>query len=1571
MARIEIPARAFVEDFCSRAFPNRDFSRGSALSDLVIKPFAALLQPYRHELDVIKISQSVLNYLYMPTSAMDALAANQGYFRQTGARAFGDVTLYFDTATDYAFNYLEFVSDDSVTFLLTSPVSISAAALLRAKQTDGTYAATVSVRSVGVGNRYQLSAGRINTLRNRPSGVVRVTNLADFSITAPDETNFDIVNGMFRNLGLRNLVSRQSIRGPIYDQFPGILDIFVAGTGHPKMSRDLVKISSTLSAHVGGTVDVWVNTSNVVQRTCTISYLPASSAIRLVSADQATSDNASFTFANAALSFEGLFTPDAPHGLLDESIAVVFEENGIASETFVAYRTDRGATLLAKRLRTSGTAIVLQSPWRSSSSILVDPLGASLAAASVVSGDTVRLGGDIHSVSAASGRAMTLTPTANTPLSETLTTAAAAAGALSISVQSASGIAINDSIMLAESPGAGWYRIFQISGSTLAVGNILSAGTLTDGGSYSASTEQWLYTGDVPADISVMPWVFQDPAALTGTPVRVLSIVRTAGAVYLILPLAATFTGTVSLVAGLRGSVPLASKAVLFTIGNAAVASSSAITASKAFTLYSSETVTDLPVGTMSIPAVGMAQTDVRTGDLVVWDFSAGTLTAALLSASGGDGTLYTSVVSHVTDSSISFVPALPVEVLANTAWAVTRNGPRETGIFGALDTATSALLDTTQTGASGNDITLAAWARGLGDGSGLAIIGRDIQTLTITTVAEPTVTLADASTLAVGDIVSQASNYWNITSITGNTISVVLCRDIASGSPSTFLAAGAITVARIRSRIVASSQLGSTTSLFFAAARQARTITFSATSYASPSPSDINRAVKQTVGAVSYTGTLAGYDVAARTWSVVPNDLAIDSFAVWSSTGDETFIVGGAGSGRTTVVSSPAPSGYVGPVGGDVGLKVRQGPYTGTLISYSTSTWFVRPDSASDLFDRTDIPTYVDRSNDVAQDSTEPYGYLRAPADAPQFGAAVAGPVTLTLDAPTDFANGASISVYSRMGRLGGLGVGSTFSVAPGAGLNTATFNGLVPGTVQFTLPVGPATGPYAVGALATRADTSIGFTSAVPTAVSIPYGHAQVTVLGATVSAGATTVTFPTTTIGLFGHAGRLLRVKILSDTYYLPIQAAGATNDSVVLAVGFPVGITSGTQVTVAVVDGYVTPFYASTIAAMPTYHITEPPAAATQTPVTGLSAVVGAVGTLSDSSIDFGAALYGSSGLQLHLDAGQNASITPYPITAVSTHLVNFTGSGLVSESFVPYHITHRPSISYTSYIGYMDGSVLRMSSVAELSNYAAVRLRIVPLYTSAAAETRNISSITGTAVTLDTASALPNGTAVLVYIVRMDRTATTSVPGTALFTYNYYANTFMDLPVVRLLSVELLDPTTLAPVRALPFEVTPVRPGYRYSAQEVNDLVILDSSAIGFPMLLTYSTDPTISQIDSYLVNEDTKNQCTSILAKRMESIVVSIAVTVRSDRTTADLQDLLSQYIIGITSRQPVSKDGIIKYLYDQQVVSSVDIRSFVLSGVYYREDGVTVAYGDSASIYGAETATYLAGAITVNKVNA
>src|SRR5271170_3673880 len=108
MSKLELPIRAYLEDFCTQAFPTFDWSRGSAANDLVIKALSAVMQPLRHEIDVIKVNQTIANWQYMRSTDLDAIAANWGKFRQTGGLSTGIVRIIFSSANDYQFNILQF-----------------------------------------------------------------------------------------------------------------------------------------------------------------------------------------------------------------------------------------------------------------------------------------------------------------------------------------------------------------------------------------------------------------------------------------------------------------------------------------------------------------------------------------------------------------------------------------------------------------------------------------------------------------------------------------------------------------------------------------------------------------------------------------------------------------------------------------------------------------------------------------------------------------------------------------------------------------------------------------------------------------------------------------------------------------------------------------------------------------------------------------------------------------------------------------------------------------------------------------------------------------------------------------------------------------------------------------------------------------------------------------------------------------------------------------------------------------------------------------------------------------------
>jgi hypothetical protein len=735
MAKLELPIRAFVEDFCKQAFPNRDFSRGSAINDLVIKAFSAILQPIRHDIDTIKVNQSVSNWQVMSQSALDSLAANWGKFRQTGARSTGQVRLYFETAADYQLNYLELYSTDGVTFVLASPVSISATELLRSRRQDGTFVYDVTVVSTGMGNRYAAPAGTVIGINNPPAGVIRCENLEDFVVTAPDESNFDVVNSMYRNLGLRNLVSRQSIRAPIFEQFPGVLDVYIAGNDSEKMVRDRLSFTmdgKTVEARLGAAADIWVNTTGVVARQVQFAYTPITQTFKLVSEAQAYATELLYSAPYIYYTMEGEYC--APSYLtsayqLDESAQITFDQGGLSSNALVVSPKHNDRYQLAVRdLILGDSSFILPSRYSTASLYVTDVLGIPFDTVQGQNGDLIIRDNTTHRATQVSPRVLELAPGVtpeSTGAAATLFTYPANYPAISAGARAIThnyvrtqllpgGATIVDPdlpfypgarVTIVGSPAAGQYRLLEWSDETgdpsgttsptdqyplssFFIGNVLSRGSLSlvADPTLPPNYAKYAYTGTLPVDVDANCWVYchngADPGCYdprdssihgVGEYRRIINIQRSATQVLLTFDQAATLVTDVTIVQGLKGDLTPGTPIYFEQDGIAALPSSSPVPFAEMNTRYVNLTSVDIPAGSirLSAPGVGAASTE---GDLIVFEGQGlDTVDQAL---AGGDGAVqWTSAVARVVDAdNVDLALGPPVLLAAGTAYAVQRN---------------------------------------------------------------------------------------------------------------------------------------------------------------------------------------------------------------------------------------------------------------------------------------------------------------------------------------------------------------------------------------------------------------------------------------------------------------------------------------------------------------------------------------------------------------------------------------------------------------------------------------------------------------------------------------------------------------------------------------------------------------------------------------------------------------------------------------------------------------------------------------------------------------------------------
>jgi hypothetical protein len=135
--RIELPVRAYIEQRIKENFPDFDFRRSTALNDLVANVFSMLIQPFRNELDNVKIGQSLRYYNILDDNKIDDILFNLLVFRKGGTNTYGIMRINFYTLGDYSYEQLVLKTQSGLRFFNTQLISITPGSL--STDDDGTY----------------------------------------------------------------------------------------------------------------------------------------------------------------------------------------------------------------------------------------------------------------------------------------------------------------------------------------------------------------------------------------------------------------------------------------------------------------------------------------------------------------------------------------------------------------------------------------------------------------------------------------------------------------------------------------------------------------------------------------------------------------------------------------------------------------------------------------------------------------------------------------------------------------------------------------------------------------------------------------------------------------------------------------------------------------------------------------------------------------------------------------------------------------------------------------------------------------------------------------------------------------------------------------------------------------------------------------------------------------------------------------------------------------------------------------------------------------------------------------
>jgi hypothetical protein len=263
---VDIPT--FLRDRLTQEFPDLAADNGGQLEDLMTNPLQLFLEPFKREIQSVKINQSVLNATLMADAEADALGANFFENREAGNLSGGAVRLYFAApVTVNVTTDKRLYTNAGLNYFPVENFKISTAQMLFNRQ-GNLYFMDVVVQAENAGDQYNAAEGDIANIDGVP-GVVKVANLVAFTDGSPREDNETYLGRIPSALTERSLVTERGIEARIPDLFTSVRALSIIGAGDPGMDRDILQGTSEGFLHMTGSATYygsWLVISNLIYR---------------------------------------------------------------------------------------------------------------------------------------------------------------------------------------------------------------------------------------------------------------------------------------------------------------------------------------------------------------------------------------------------------------------------------------------------------------------------------------------------------------------------------------------------------------------------------------------------------------------------------------------------------------------------------------------------------------------------------------------------------------------------------------------------------------------------------------------------------------------------------------------------------------------------------------------------------------------------------------------------------------------------------------------------------------------------------------------------------------------------------------------------------------------------------------------------------------------------------------------------------------------------------------------------------------------------------------------------------
>ncbi len=264
---LETNIDAFLTDRFLQEFPDVYSGDPSAVRDTFIKPLILFLEPFKREIQTLKINQSLKDPTLLSDEDADALVANVFDERDTGGFAVGVGRIFFSQPTNQQVDITSrFFTSNNLGFFPTNPIGLTAEQMVFQKSGNLFYM-DVPLRAETEGAEYNIEANALVGVEG-VFGALRVTNLREFADGAPRLDTPSFVAQAQQSLTERSIVTRRGANARLRSEFQTeVRAIQVIGAKDPEMQRDILVAASPGHSWITGRVNLTNKLAYVQART--------------------------------------------------------------------------------------------------------------------------------------------------------------------------------------------------------------------------------------------------------------------------------------------------------------------------------------------------------------------------------------------------------------------------------------------------------------------------------------------------------------------------------------------------------------------------------------------------------------------------------------------------------------------------------------------------------------------------------------------------------------------------------------------------------------------------------------------------------------------------------------------------------------------------------------------------------------------------------------------------------------------------------------------------------------------------------------------------------------------------------------------------------------------------------------------------------------------------------------------------------------------------------------------------------------------------------------------------------